>query len=128
MKYLFLLVFLIQFISAPALGWVDHKGKLYPNTDDQKEISDFGAYLVVTPDQKWREKWETAPSETPALETASKVKYGQSLSIILFYANPLLDSSGEMKLSCDIQVKRPNGTFSIDQKNIACGVGKLQGQ
>ena len=127
MKYLFFLILLVKFISTPALSWVDHQGKTYPNSDDRKDISGFGAYLVVTPDQKWREKWETAPNETPALETADKVKYGQTLSIILFFANPLLNSSGEIKLSCDVQVKRPNGTFSINQKNIDCGVGKLQG-
>lgn len=108
-------------------GWVNRDGKRVPNTDNMKSIRGFGGWLVVTPDVDWEAKWYTSPETTPNFTEATTVKYGETLTILPFYINPGLNSSGEASVLCNIKVIRPDGSDSINAKDIKCVSGKLHG-
>jgi len=109
-----------------AEGWVDSEGNRIPNSSDIKNVSGFGGSLVVTPDADWAEKWETPHDTVPYFSTADVVKVGERLTILTFYINPKVDSSGNVRIVCDILVIRPDGTHSVDER-MACVSGELNG-
>jgi len=124
---IFLVLILSQVLFAESNAWLDKAGKPIKNSDSTKSINDFGGWLIVTPDLDWKEKWETPAETTPHFNTASKVNYGESLTILIFYANPKKGSSGFINILCDIKVTRPDGSHSINAKDVTCATGKLEG-
>ena len=122
-----LLISLALIAHAGTEGWVTGDGKLVPNSDAMKSIDGFGGWLVVTPDSDWEEKWNTSPETTPAFSTAEDVAYGEELTILAFYINPRTYPSGELDVLCDITVTRPDGSSSIDARDVQCADGKLEG-
>ena len=108
-------------------GWVTKDGKPVPNTDTMKSINGFGGWLIITPDKDWAEKWETPSHVTPHFSEAKAVEYGQQLTILTFFINPLVDKQGNINITCGIKIVRPNNTVSIDNQNIKCINGKLLG-
>ncbi|MFV1985542.1 MAG: hypothetical protein ACC657_18480 [Thiohalomonadales bacterium] len=108
-------------------GWITKDGKRVQNTDNMKSIKGFGGWLIITPDKNWAEKWETPSHTTPYFSEAKEVKYGQQLTILTFYINPLVDKSGNVNIICGIKVTRPDKTVSIDEQNIKCINGNFPG-
>ncbi len=108
-------------------GWVSKDGRPIPNSDTMKSINGFGGSLIVTPDRDWEEKWNTLPETVPYFSEAKHVSYGEQLTILVFYINPKIDSSGTVNILCDIKVTRPDGSTSIDARGVQCAEGKLQG-
>ncbi len=82
---------------------------------------------MVTSDPDWEAKWNTPSETTPHFREASKVLYGERLTILTFFGNPKPNKSNEIDIVCNIKVIRPDGSLSMDQKGIACASGKLQG-
>jgi len=120
--------FLLHTLSEGAeTAWKDETGKLAENTEYRKAKNGFGGWLVVTPDADWKQKWETSPETVPRFTTTNTVERGKELYILLFFTNPKVSQSGEANVSCDIQTIRPDGSLSVDQKNIPCLRGKLEG-
>lgn len=126
-KFLPVLIFLLstQVYSSDDFVWFKDDGQIAPNRENQKAISGFGAWLLVTPDKNWEEKWNTPYENVPYFSEAENVEIGQELTILPFFANPKLDDNRAFEIVCDIQVKQPDGTFSIDEKNIPCASGQL---
>ena len=108
-------------------GWVNRDGTPVPDRDNVKGKKGFGGWVIVTPDEDWAEKWDTPAENTPHFNEASNVNYGDSLTILIFVINPAADTNGEVNVSCDIQVVRPDNSFSIDETGIECMKGGLQG-
>jgi hypothetical protein len=52
---------------------------------------------------------------------------GETLTVLIFYSNPRPAAQGEIAIRCDLRVTRPNGTRSVDAKDVDCGSGKLEG-
>lgn len=52
---------------------------------------------------------------------------GRTLTILVFFANPTPDAIGEIKITCDLKVTRPNGSTSISEKGVDCASGALAG-
>ena len=135
MKYLYLLLLLFSSTHAYSSyntgakheGWVTKNGKPAPNTNNMKSINGFGGWLIITPDKNWEKKWNTPSHTTPYFSEASEVKYGEKLTILTFYINPLVDASGNIKITCGIKITRPNNTISLNQQNIKCINTKLKG-
>lgn len=129
MKRLLLILLLgcSQSLYAESGGWITRDGKPVPNSDSMKSIDGFGGSLVVTPDPDWEVKWNTPPETAPSFRTASKVRYGENLTILTFYINPEVNKSGEIDVVCDIKITRPDGSQSIGEKEIECAKGKLEG-
>jgi len=108
-------------------GWVNKDGTSVANTDNMKSIRGFGGWLVVTPDKDWSQKWETPTENIPYFSEANEVNYGEELTILPFFINPEVNSSGEISIICHIIITDPTGMAPIDQDNIPCAVGKLHG-
>ena len=125
------LVFLILLFSTQAscsdeFHWFMDDGTKAPNRENQKSIPGFGGWLLVTPDKDWEQKWNTPFANIPYFSEAKNVKLGEEITILPFFANPKLDKISQFEILCDIQVEKPDGTFSIDEKNIPCAKGKLE--
>jgi hypothetical protein len=115
------------FASASDVGWRDSSGQVVPDSQDQKVVNGFGAFVIVTSDQDWEEKWSTPSDSTPGFTTADEVPFGKKLTILVFFANPKPDAKGDIRITCDLKVTRPDGSTSISQKGVDCASGALTG-
>ena len=129
MRNILILLFLILSISsfADEFGWKNDDGSLAKNTEEMKSIKGFGGWLVVTPDKDWEEKWNTPESHTPNFSTAKYVKLGEELTILIFYGNATPDTVGNISVKCDIKVRKPDDTYSINARDVECAHGAQQG-
>jgi len=118
---------LLSFNVLAQEGWEDENGRLAPNTDHRRVVSGFGGWLVVTADADWREKWETPQAVIPRFNEARAVARGGKLSILTFFTNPALDGSRHANVTCDIDVLRPDGSFSVREVGVKCYTGPIPG-
>lgn len=112
--------------TGEATGWRDEKGQLVQNTDDRKAVSGFGASAIITTDADWESKWNTPAANTPRFTTADKLKMGEKGTILIFFANPKLDSNGSIDVTCDVKITRPNNV-TTENPGLKGFNGKLQG-
>jgi hypothetical protein len=113
--------------ASEELGWRDKDGNPAPDSDARKSSNGFAGWLLTTSDPDWEAKWNTPEHETPMFTAAETVRKGETIFTLIFIVNPKLDANGEANVSCDLKVTRPDGTTSIDEKNVDCLKGKLQG-
>jgi hypothetical protein len=102
-------------------------GQRVPASDSHRSVSGFSGWLIVTPDPDWEAKWNTPAETTPQFNTADDVHMGETLTVLIFYSSPRATAKGEIEIRCDLRVIRPNGTHSVDTKDVDCGSGKLEG-
>ncbi len=72
----------------------------------------FGATVVVTTDPEWKRKWGTPTSRVPRVTPAKALRVGEKVWALLFLTNPLQDESGNVDVTCDLRMIRPNGRIS----------------
>src|SRR5262245_24385861 len=70
--------------------WKDERGMPVPDTRFRKSVGGFGAWLVVTSDQDWEQKWNTPAETTPQFTEARTVQKGGRIFVLLLFANPAL--------------------------------------
>ena len=92
----------------------------------RKVLIILGGWLLVTPDTDWEEKWNTPHESTPYFSEAEEVILGEELTILPFFANPKLDKSSNFKILCDIKLTRPDGSFSVNERDVTCAQGTLE--
>ena len=120
-------------LSLPAVAddekliWKDAQGNPAPEIESQKAKDGFSGMLLVTPDKDWEEKWDTPPDHVPSYRITSEVKVGDTVTTLIFFANPLTDATGIALVSCDIRVIRPDGSYSIDVEGAECYRGPIEG-
>ncbi|AJQ94861.1 hypothetical protein [Gynuella sunshinyii] len=114
------LILMSSIVMAENIGWRDQAGNSVPNTDAMKNINGFGGLLVVTPDKDWKEKWNTPAENIPHFNKAKDVDYGQELTVLIFFSNPKADDKGLINITCDIQVVRPDETYSVNSNDVNC--------
>ena len=107
--------------------WKDEQGRPAPDTEFRKSKDGFGGWVIVTPDADWREKWETSPETIPRFNTADKVERGNKVTILIFFLNPAVDAKKDVDVTCDIQSIRPDGSVSINERDLPCLKGELKG-
>jgi hypothetical protein len=107
--------------------WNDMQGHPAPDIPARKSSSGFGGWLLVTSDSDWEEKWNTPSDSVPHFTEATTVTRGNRIFVLIFFANPLLSKSGEADVACDIEIERPNKTYSVQQHGAICFKGALQG-
>ncbi|HJU37972.1 MAG TPA: hypothetical protein VJ724_00260, partial [Tahibacter sp.] len=86
---------------------------------------EFGATMVVTSDAGWRDKWNTPSDSLPRFETTDRVRTGQTVHVLTFVTNVGVYRDGTADVVCRVTAKRPDGTTSIDQPDVACLRGEL---
>jgi len=90
-------------------------------------VSGFSGWLVITPDADWDKKWRTPEYPIPAFKIADELQIGETVNILIFYANPKVSASGNVDVRCEIKVTRPDGATALDEDNLDCASGKLSG-
>jgi hypothetical protein len=109
-------------------GWKDTQGRAQPDSDSRKALNGFGGWLLVTSDDDWKSKWETQPDSIPHFSLAETVTKGKSVYALAFFSNPKLDDHGAADISCDIDLRKPDGSASFQQTDATCFKGALKGQ
>jgi hypothetical protein len=116
--------------SAPVLAqtwfWKDRHGNPIPDTPSQKSVNGVGAWLLVTSDEDWEAKWNTPREAIPSFTEASTVTVGKHVFILAFVANPTRSSQGDVNVTCDFEIERPNHVVT-HQSDIECLKGKPLG-
>lgn len=72
----------------------------------------FGAMVVVTADPQWKRKWSAPTSRVPRVAPAKGLRIGEKVWALLFLTNPLQDEKGNVDVTCDLRMIRPNGRIS----------------
>lgn len=130
MKILLTCFFLLFSVAASAfadetMGW-RQDGKPVQNEEARKSIKGFGAALIITPDIDWEAKWNTPADTSPRFSTVDKLKIGSEATILIFFANPKLNLDGNVNVTCDVKITRPNNKVT-ENKGLRGFAGKLQG-
>jgi len=108
--------------------WRDRAGKPAPNVDARKSLRGFGSWLIVTSDGDWEAKWNIPDEQaTPTFKEAESLRYGDTVVALVFIGNPRRDARGDVNVRCDFRVTRPNGSISVDQRDLSCLSGHLPG-
>lgn len=84
----------------------------------------FSASLVVTDNPRWRAIWEATTDDQPRLDAAQEVRNGGELFIVAFLSNPQPGADGSSNVRCDVRVLRPDGSASMDQRDLPCFQGR----
>jgi hypothetical protein len=115
-------------IGAQEFFWRDERGQPAPATDARKSERGFGGWLVITSDGDWEAKWNVPKGlATPAFNEADSLKLGESVVALIFIVNPLPNAAGNGNVRCDLRVTRPNGSVSVEQRDLPCLQGPLPG-
>jgi hypothetical protein len=129
MKYLKLCVVLLLALVATSAAptqdvWRDEHGRPSPDTDARKSAKGFGAWVVVTSDADWQQKWETPSDTSPRFTEAHRVQRGQTVFVLTFFTNPRL-KDGHADVTADIDFVRADGTSSVHQVDAECYRGPI---
>lgn len=124
---LIILLFLPSLGIAEQVGWTDKNGNIIENTDNKKSINGFGGWLLITSDQNWKEKWESAGNDSPLFTTVQQISLGDKITILTLYINPEVGPNNMINLTCDIKILRPDGTPSYDETDLECANEELIG-
>ena len=108
--------------------WRDASGAPVPDTGSMKSSKDFGGSLLITPDDDWKEKWDTPPDTKPNFNRADVIPYGKKVYVLTFFANPKLDQQNKANIRCDIQITAPTGKVSMSKKDLTCFSGAIAGR
>jgi hypothetical protein len=108
--------------------WRDRRGEPAPDVDARKSLEGFGGWLILTSDGDWEAKWNVPDEQaTPSFNEAESLRYGETVVALIFVANPKPDIRGDVNVLCDLKVTRPNGSLSVNQRDLPCLSGKLLG-
>ena len=128
MKWLILLWLLAALpVTSQDTGWKDSQGHRASNSDARKSVNGVGAWLVVTSDDNWKEKWETPADSVPQFTEAHTVVLGGRLRVLTFISNPGRDKDGKAQVTCDFSMQKPDGSYSVQKQDVDCLSGPLQG-
>jgi len=109
----------MEYLGADLSSW--------PQNKSRKVVADFGAWLLVTPDLDWQQKWDTPPDTIPYFNEADEVSTGDKLVILTFFTNPGINANGASHVKCTIRAERPDGSESLPEQYFDCIDGKLLG-
>jgi hypothetical protein len=96
-----------------------------PASSAVQSAQGFGAMLVITAQSDWQAQWDGSTDAFPDFPPASEVSLGGKLHILTFLTNPQLGLGNRADVRCDLQVLRPDGSFSVNQRDIVCYDGLI---
>ncbi len=93
-------------------------GKPVTDTANMKSKNGFAAELFLTESAQFFEDWRKP--ETPKLTTLKKDKARRNVPIFtaILFADPGIDANGAADVTCDIVIRRPDGTVYGEQKDV----------
>jgi hypothetical protein len=99
----------------------------WPQTEFRKSKNGFAGWIVVTSDEDWIEKWNTPPETVVFFNSVDTLRIGESATTLILMANPKVDDNGNVNVTCDIKITRPDNTVSVELKAAQCLRGALVG-
>ncbi len=127
MKIISILFALFFCIQSQAEEYLGPDLSSWPQTDARKVQNDFAAWLLVTPNIDWQQRWETPPDTIPYFDEAKGVHVGERLVILTFFTNPGVDDSRRSLIKCSLKVTRPDGSPSVPEQHFNCLDGEMVG-
>ncbi len=122
---LFLLIVLpVSFLVAQDTNAWRQDGKTIADTPNMKSKNGFGAQLFLTESAQFFEDWNKP--DTPKLTTLEKNKARRNVPIftVILFVDPGTDANGAAEVTCDIIVRKPDGTVYGEQKDVVGWKGK----
>jgi hypothetical protein len=120
---------MLVLMTVPAMGedmfWKDSHGNPMPDTASQKSVNGVAGMLLVTSDDNWEAKWNTSPETVPHFTEAHTVVVGKALHILTFIGDPTRSSDGTVHITCDFSMQKPDGTYSVQKKDVECLSGPI---
>src|SRR6266571_1134400 len=108
-------------IAQDANSW-RKDGKAVADTPNMKSKGEFGAQLFLTESAQFFEDWNKP--ETPKLTTLEKPRRNVPIFTAILFVDPGIDASGAANVTCDITVRKPDGTVYGEQKDVVGWKGK----
>jgi len=127
MGFLLLLASLCAHAQAPSGVLRGADGQPAPESESHRFIEGYKAWLLVTPDADWEQKWDTPSEVIPRFMETSEVKRGGVVTVLTFIAGPKPDREQQLNVVCDLKVVRPDGSISVDAHDAPCLDGPLLG-
>lgn len=91
-----------------------------------KEAKGFAATVVITPDPEWKAKCKASGTTVPRVDRTDTVRVGGKVWAVVLLSNPLPDKTGNVNVTCDLRLARPNGKVSV-HPGLRALHGKLPG-
>jgi hypothetical protein len=112
---------------SPGQYWTPEAGQPCAPVDNPGHtFSKNGQWRGRLVTRHFRRGWNT-PSETiPAFTQASTVTLGKHVFILAFVANPTRSNQGDVNVTCDFEIERPNHVVT-HRSDIECLRGKPLG-
>lgn len=108
-------VFLLLLTLTPAAGqWVKNAERA-GDAAERKAVGGFGAHLLVVEDpQGFIREW--VKPEPPRITTASTVKPGKPIGVLVLFAGCKPDAQGACRTEVDYAVYKPDGGLYAERK------------
>lgn len=114
MKTFGAIVFLLSVAVLPAAGQWQRGGERAEDALDRKAVGGFGVHLLVVEDpQGFIREW--LKPETPQIKTASKVKPGKPIGVLVLFAGCRPDAQGACKTEVDYAIYKPDGSLYVER-------------
>ena len=127
MKHYYLLLSLLIIPNANSEEYLGRDLSTWPQTEARKVKNDFAAWLLVTPNLDWQQRWDTPPDTIPYFDEANEVHVGEKLVVLTFFTNPGKSENGHSLVKCSLKVTRPDGSLSVPKQEFDCMNGVLEG-
>lgn len=83
------------------------------------ENGKFKIFAAFVSDKDWREKWYT-PSDDIKFKTTDVIRAGKELTFLVGFANPTRDAEGRIRILCDLEITRSDGSSGGSAQEIEC--------
>ncbi|ALN91395.1 hypothetical protein [Lysobacter gummosus] len=91
-------------------AWIGPDGKPIPDSSSRRSDGDFGAQLLITPDEDgFRKEWAKQPGP-PSLRTTDKARVGAPISAMVLFHGCKADAQGHCRVLARFFLSRPDGS------------------
>ena len=97
-------------------------GKPIPDTDSQKVRDGFGAMVLLTDDKKFFEDWQKP--DPPRFATITNATRMVPVHIAVIFAGAGSKADGEAHVTCDVTIRKPDGSVYGEQKGLVATKGR----
>lgn len=124
MKSLLLALFMLCCAMSHVHAWQSETGAAPdPDNEWRKSAGEFGAMMFITGKyQEFIEAWEkpASPTYVPNISTTETAVRGQTVRVMVMFANCTEDKDGNCHVLVDFTIKRPDGTIyaSFKEKDL----------
>lgn len=106
------ILFLLFAMSLPLIAqsaWIDSSGKPIADTESMRSAGNFGAQVVLTPDdEQFRQAWNSTKG-TPKLNSTNSVRLGSPVTAVLIFHGCSPNAAGVCDVVSEFIIESPDG-------------------